>query len=634
MRAFWTDSEQWHRGRLVFAGLLLLGGAVVGGSAAVNDSAAAWVVAMAVWAIGWFLWPWKAASRRATWAAALALRLVWAPVPIVLSDDAYRYVWDGLAVIEGVNPYATRPVDEPLTADAPWLRSRMNSASYHSVYPPVSQATFVPAALAYRTVGDGPEGWAAAMWTLKATFALVELALLIWLSRRVPHRTFARVALLPLLVVDGFGQPHTDLLAMSALALALGIGSGAGRLAALALAGWVKLWPGLLALGHDSVARRQGRRPPWYASVGVTLAALAIGLPLVAPGALSGMWASLDLYVRYFEFNAGPYEALKWIGRVLTGADVGKSLGPVLRAAFGVWMVVVLVLSHWRRWPLARTAWMLVLGYLATATTVHPWYLLPVVPLLALDRTFAERTWPWLAFGLLSTGSQMTYAFYRGTAMTPFVWLGWGGASWVAVATLWRHHLPKLLAYRARQKLRWIRPCLPPDLSGVRILDLGAGEGFVGLCLADEGAHVTLADVAPVGQVELPFVVLREGEALPFGDRAFDVVLLLHVLHHAHRPEALLREALRVGQEVVILESVYETPLDRAVLSVLDRAANTTRGDWMLRQPLAFRRAGAWVSLAEGMGSSILNHKHLGRFPHRQLRLRISIDPLLQSETS
>ena len=83
-------------------------------------------------------------SMRQVLVTAALFRLLALPMLPTLSDDGYRYLWDGLVAAEAdVSPYAYRPADPAL---GPWqdepLFVRMNSPAYFSVYPPASQAVF------------------------------------------------------------------------------------------------------------------------------------------------------------------------------------------------------------------------------------------------------------------------------------------------------------------------------------------------------------------------------------------------------------------------------------------------------------------------------------------------------------
>ena len=50
-----------------------------------------------------------------------------------------------------------------------------------------------------------------------------------------------------------------------------------------------------------------------------------------------------------FEFNAGPYYALKQIGVVVTGQDLSKQLGPTLALLYGIVLVATYALDQRRR---------------------------------------------------------------------------------------------------------------------------------------------------------------------------------------------------------------------------------------------------------------------------------------------
>ena len=75
----------------------------------------------------------------------LLMRLIVLPVEPLLSDDIYRYVWDGRVQAAGINPYHFVPADPTLVPlRDPDIFPRINRADYAvTIYPPVAQVFFV-----------------------------------------------------------------------------------------------------------------------------------------------------------------------------------------------------------------------------------------------------------------------------------------------------------------------------------------------------------------------------------------------------------------------------------------------------------------------------------------------------------
>jgi hypothetical protein len=60
-----------------------------------------------------------------------------------LSDDIYRYVWDGLQMLKGYNPYSLAPADTQLSGESSVLLLRhVNHPELVTIYPPVAQLVF------------------------------------------------------------------------------------------------------------------------------------------------------------------------------------------------------------------------------------------------------------------------------------------------------------------------------------------------------------------------------------------------------------------------------------------------------------------------------------------------------------
>ena len=87
-------------------------------------------------------------------------------------------------------------------------------------------------------------------------------------------------------------------------------------------------------------------------------------------------------------------------------------------------------------------------------------------------------------------------------------------------------------------------------------LDLGCGLGDLARAFADTGARVVAADVSienarrsrkNLEAAGLSALVLQgAGEHLPFGDAAFDLVILADVIEHVDSVDATLREVARI----------------------------------------------------------------------------------------
>lgn len=590
--------------------LVLLTASVVGLAFLAQDRANLYTLVPLALAAGgalFGLWRLGDVSMRQVLLVAVAFRILLVWLPPSLSDDAYRYVWDGLVQVEGVNPYQYTPDDAALDAfhQEP-VYERLNSTGYYTVYPPVSQGVFAFGALFYG------RGWLVSYYVIKIVLVLFELAALLVLARMVEARSLMLYAWNPLVLLETAGQAHTEsaLLLFLVLTVYFAQKKRVGWASAmLACAGWVKLYPFVL---FPFLWRRFRWRAVWPGAL--VLAVLAA--PYAAPYVAAHVKASLDLYARLFEFNAGLYYSVKHLFFLITGDDWSKQIGPAFRTFFLMGLPVLYVLDARYKWPLAR-AFLVALGFfLFMATTVHPWYLLSLLMLAAL---LTRPAWHWYWLGLLSTG---TYLLYVGGPYWEFVMVGWGG--WVVLAA-WKH-LPGLFQgmqrRRARRKSRFIRPYLPRLKKPLAVLDLGAGEGYVGAAMQQAlGARVTLADVVAMNRTTLPHVIY-DGRRLPFDEVAFDVTVLYFVLHHAQDQRQVLREALRVsGDRVLVVESVYDGTWDRRLLTFLDKLANRVRSGGLMRaqeEHLHFRTRAAWRALFKEEGVAILAEQRRGRWMHKQ----------------
>jgi len=384
---------------------------------------------LALLAYGWLLR--RPLPGRWALGAALALRLLWLPAQPALSDDVYRFRWDGLLVAHGVNPFGYRPdeiiADGARTAvpdaaaravllpELQQLYRKLNSPHYYSVYPPLCQFIFGALARVFPTSEKGfVVGLRAVILAGEAgTAGLLLVLLAAW---GLPRGRAAAYLLHPLVIAELTGNLHVEGLALGFLLLMLWLllrGRWRASAGALALAVATKLLP-LLAL--PLLARRLGWRRflAYTAITGVAVALLFV--PFLSAGLPHHLGNSLELYFHRFEFNASVYYLLRPVGYWLTGYNEIARLGPALALLSGV---LGLALA-WRERAarpalLPRTLLLALTGYFALATTVHPWYLTLLVGLSVFTRFRYPLVWGGLAV--------LSYAAYQTSVYTENLWL-------------------------------------------------------------------------------------------------------------------------------------------------------------------------------------------------------------------
>ena len=107
-----------------------------------------------------------------------------------------------------------------------------------------------------------------------------------------------------------------------------------------------------------------------------------------------------------------------------------------------------------------------------------------------------------------------------------------------------------------------------------QILDLGAGLCILTHEFKKYGYTVVPLDIRDLCLFPEHNVVLYDGKTIPFADNVFGVVFLINVLHHTPDPELIVKEAIRVGRRLIIMEDVYLTPMQKILTFVMDSILN------------------------------------------------------------
>lgn len=293
--------------------------------------------------------------------------------PPYLSDDIYRYVWDGRVQAAGINPYRYVPADEHLQS----LRDeeiypKINRRDYaHTIYPPVAEAVYflttrVSESVTWmKTTMIGFE--AIAVWAiaqLLASFGLSRQRVLIY-------------AWHPLVVWEFAGSGHADAITIAFIALALLVRSRNAEIVtgcALACATLAKMFPLVL---FPALYKRWS----WKMPLAFVITILVGYLPYLSVGPL-GVLGFLFGYANERGIESGEqFFLLSAIRRLVPGFHVPTAafiaFACLMLAGLAVWM-----LRKQRDGNYIANAMVLASTFTVVLAPHFPWYFGWLVPFL------------------------------------------------------------------------------------------------------------------------------------------------------------------------------------------------------------------------------------------------------------
>lgn len=445
-KPFWADRKN---ALLRWAGLLLAYGLSCawlmplrgGASGMLFDSTlTGWLLAALMIPLAWSLYYcWsqpKTSVQIAGWLLLGTVHLYFIAASPQLSDDVYRFIWDGRLLAAGQHPFAHTPgwyLEHPghgLPGINEELFLQLNSPNYFTIYPPLNQLIFWFSALGSESIGGS-------IIIIRSFVLLAGLGSVALLWRLLPHysqpRELALVfALHPMALLEFTLNLHFEVFVIFFLLLSLWYHEqGRWPLSALALALSVvsKLLP---LLWLPLLFYRLG----WKKAIAFYLICGGVVvlsfLPLLNLDLLLGMRESVGLYFQKFEFNASVYYLIRWLGYELTGFNIIQLAGPVLAMTTFVGIVLFTFLERGRLKLPEAMLWTLGL-YLLFTTTVHPWYISTMLVLGLLSGYYWPLLWSLLVF--------LTYAGYTETGYELnwlLIWIEYGAVIALMLWELWR----------------------------------------------------------------------------------------------------------------------------------------------------------------------------------------------------
>jgi len=111
----------------------------------------------------------------------------------------------------------------------------------------------------------------------------------------------------------------------------------------------------------------------------------------------------------------------------------------------------------------------------------------------------------------------------------------------------------------------WVSQCIPPSLEGMKVLDVGAWDGYYSFLCEQRGAHVTAIDISHEhrrgfevarsilnSRVQYETMSVYDIDQLP---QNFDYVLCFGVLYHLENPILALRKIREKCTGMMLLET-------------------------------------------------------------------------------
>ena len=353
-----------------------------------------------------------------------------------LSQDFYRFIWDGRMYLEGYNPYLYTPESLILNNQFPIAQAQelydgmgVLNGSHFTNYTPLNQLIFI---IAGWIAGKSILGSVIIMrlFIIAADFGTLYFGKKILEKLNIPVYHIFWFILNPFIIIELTGNLHFEGIMIFFLVWSLYLLQiGKWKMAAIAFAGSVsmKLIPLIflpLLFQYFIKKEENSKKFPNLKSfihlisfyvivVGITILTF---VPFYNPELINNYTTTVKLWFQRFEFNASLYYIAREIGYGFRGyneiAFIGKII-PIVVICF------ILIISFFRKnKSLIELITAMLLGlsvYYFTATTVHPWYLATLLILSIFTKYRYPLVWSYVII--------LSYMAYTNTDNSENLWI-------------------------------------------------------------------------------------------------------------------------------------------------------------------------------------------------------------------
>lgn len=329
-----------------------------------------------------------------------------------LSQDFYRFIWDGQLIVSGLNPYLSTPdflIASGSSLNIPNLNGLYQgmgelSASNYSNYPPINQLCFVIAVIV-----SGKKILGSIIF-MRLIIIAADLGILYFGKKlldalNLPKTRIFWYVLNPFIIIELTGNLHFEgvmlfFLVFSLYLLHLGKWKWAALLFGCSIS--VKLIPLMLLplffkfrfkpTKNSKSSFDYKRLISFYSIVGLTV--LSTFLPFLSIEFINNYSESIGLWFGDFEFNASIYYVFREIGYLISGYNEIAIITKILSTITLISILSIALIRKNYSIPLLISSMLLSLSiYFFLSTTVHPWYISSLVLLCIFTRFKYPLVW-------------------------------------------------------------------------------------------------------------------------------------------------------------------------------------------------------------------------------------------------
>ena len=305
-----------------------------------------------------------------------------------LSQDYYRFIWDGELVLNFINPYLQLPntlieQQDLVISNAHELHQGMGelSARHFSNYPPLSQFIYALAAML------GGKSILGATIVMRLIIILSDIGIFYFGRKLLKNLNLSPYLIFwyflnPLIIIELTGNLHFEGVMLCFFIASLYLLSiKKWMLAAViyALSISVKLVP-LIFL--PLFLKHLGFRKSVLFFIIVGITSLILLAPFLSNQFINNYTDTIDLWFSNFEFNSGMYNAIKQIALEFEAKpwELIKTYGKITPYVIVLFVLLFTFFRENQKLSILITSMLWILtAYYLLAATVHPWYIVFLV---------------------------------------------------------------------------------------------------------------------------------------------------------------------------------------------------------------------------------------------------------------